>query len=196
MPARDGRIFRFVAQGDKGFALEDLGLQEDALAEPINIASNVAEEHLRVISNLAPTPFELDDRRYASVEGFWQGLKTEDPEERARIAALSGMIAKTAGKHLTQGAEFHYEGRTYRVGRPEHWHLMYRACLAKFTQNQEAMLALLLTGNRRLEHRMKHDSQTIPGVILADIWMRVRQQIQERGPEPQGEPKSQSREDR
>ena len=179
--SRDGHIFRFMAAGEKGFALEDLGPREEALGEPINIGSTMADERLRVISNLAPAPFELDGRLYASVEGFWQGLKTEDPAERSRVAGLSGMIAKTAGRAFSQGMEFSYEGKAYRVGRPEHWHLMYRACFAKFTQNQEAMQALLLTGNRPLEHRMKRDSETIPGVIMADIWMRVRRRIWEGG---------------
>jgi hypothetical protein len=44
-----------------------------------------------MLSNLAPTPFVLDGREYASVEGFWQGLKFEDEAQRAIIAKISGI---------------------------------------------------------------------------------------------------------
>ena len=37
--------------------------------------------------------------------------------------------------------------------------------------------ALLSTGTRPLMHRMRRDSKTIPGVIMADIWMRLRERL-------------------
>lgn len=176
---RNGHVFHLTAHGDKGFALEDLGVRADALEEPLNISSRIPDPMLRPISNLAFTPFELDGQAYASVEGFWQGLKTEDPGERTRIAALWGAAAKFASAEFPAAYEFHYLGKKHRVGRWEHWHLMYRACAAKFTQNAEARNALLLTGRRCLEHRMRRDSDTIPGIVMADIWMRVRREIQQ-----------------
>jgi predicted NAD-dependent protein-ADP-ribosyltransferase YbiA (DUF1768 family) len=51
---------------------------------------------------------------------------------------------------------------------------MKQACRAKFTQNAEARAALLSTGERPLTHRVRRDSATIPGVIMADIWTRIR----------------------
>ena len=37
------------------------------------------------------------------------------------------------------------------------------------------MIAVLLsTGERPLMHRTRRDSRTIPGVVMADIWMRIR----------------------
>jgi len=38
------------------------------------------------------------------------------------------------------------------------------------------------TGNRPLVHRMRRDSRTIPGALMADIWMRIRQKLQGEGP--------------
>jgi hypothetical protein len=55
---------------------------------------------------------------------------------------------------------------------------MERACRAKFEQCHEAREALLSTGTRPLTHRMRRDSKSIPGVIMADIWMRIRRHLQ------------------
>ncbi|MBS0243478.1 MAG: hypothetical protein JSS20_14970, partial [Proteobacteria bacterium] len=70
-----------------------------------------------------------------------------------------------------------YRGASVPVGTYAHWQLMARACLAKFEQNIDARAALLGTGTRPLEHRVRRDSRTIPGVIMADIWMRIRGQL-------------------
>ncbi|MGZ5926772.1 MAG: NADAR family protein [Rhizomicrobium sp.] len=157
-------------------ALYDLGPRENACAEPINVTYDGAERW-RPISNLAHTPFELDGRPYASVEGFWQGLKFASPDDRARIASLWGAQAKAAGRDAPAIEQFVYEGRSYDVGRSRHWRLMARACRAKFSQNAQARAALEATGDRPLTHHVRNDSLTIPGVIMADIWMRVRRII-------------------
>jgi predicted NAD-dependent protein-ADP-ribosyltransferase YbiA (DUF1768 family) len=65
------------------------------------------------------------------------------------------------------------------VGTFEHWALMESACRAKFSQCVEAREALLATGERPLVHRVKRDSRAIPGVIMADIWMRIRVRLSE-----------------
>ena len=45
--------------------------------------------------------------------------------------------------------------------------------------------ALLGTGDRPLRHRMRKDSRTIPGVIMAEIWMRLRAELSS-GVDPRG----------
>jgi predicted NAD-dependent protein-ADP-ribosyltransferase YbiA (DUF1768 family) len=57
---------------------------------------------------------------------------------------------------------------------------MTRACRAKFTQHAEAMAALLGTGERPLVHRMRRDSRTIPGAVMAEIWMKLRAELRAR----------------
>jgi predicted NAD-dependent protein-ADP-ribosyltransferase YbiA (DUF1768 family) len=172
-------VFHLRSCGDDGFALHDLGVREDACREPINVFSGMGDPRFEPIGNLAHTPFELNGRSYASVEGFWQGLKVYSERERARIAALSGSEAKSAVKDAAERDLVSYEGATIRVGRPEHWALMRLACTAKFTQNEMARNALLATGHRPLLHQVRRDSQTIPGVIMADIWMRIRALLQD-----------------
>ena len=115
---------------------------------------------------------------YASVEGFWQGLKFEAGDERARVAALWGKPAKIAAAGMPDRRDFMYQGRTYVSGSHDHHGLMSEACQAKFSQNLEAREALLSTGNRPLVHKTRRDSKTIPGALMADIWTRVRTDLQ------------------
>jgi len=148
--------------------------------EPINIVFGACDPAWEPISNLAPTPFSLDGRRYASVEGFWQGLKFADDMERIGVAALWGMAAKQAGAGRSDVRVFDYAGVAYEVGSPRHQALMRRACAAKFMGNDIAREALLATGERMLVHRVAVDSRTIPGVVMAAIWMELRYLIRTR----------------
>jgi len=162
----------------KGAAFLDLGLRATACREPINILFDQGEECWRPISNLALSPFRLHDGEYASVEGFWQGLKFSDPDERARIARLWGKEAKRAGAAAVEAETFVYQDCTYHTGAYGHWSLMRQACEAKFVQDFQARAALLATGDRPLTHKTRRDSHTIPGALLADIWMRLRGKLQ------------------
>ena len=77
-------------------------------------------------------------------------------------------------KGTTERDSFTYDGETFARAGPAHRALMQEACRAKFAQNLEAREALLATGDRPLTHRPRRDSTTIPGALIADIWMRVR----------------------
>jgi hypothetical protein len=174
---RRGHVFELVGNNDEALVFRDLGPRSDACREPINIGSRVENPQHAIISNFAATPFVLDDFPYASVEGFWQSLRFPNASDRRRIAELSGGTAKRAGDALPWGVTVCYEGETIAVGRPEHWKLMERACEAKFRQHAVAQAGLLSTGARPLVHRMRHDSRSIPGIIMADIWMRIRDRL-------------------
>ncbi|MEQ1882743.1 MAG: hypothetical protein ABL878_17445 [Burkholderiales bacterium] len=176
--AADGHVFQLHAATDRGIAFSGIGPEEDARRAPLNIVQSIAP-NFAPISNLAHTPFELDGQRYASIEGFWQGLKRLDPVERRAMAKLWGGEAKGRGGSVDQPTEFAYEGVMIAAGSPEHWALMRTACEAKFTQNDEARNALLATGERWLTHKVRRDSRTIPGAIMADIWMRIRARLQQ-----------------
>ncbi len=171
--AADGHVFRLHCATERGFALAELGPEDDACRAPLNITRSVAAP-FQPISNLAHTPFDLDGRPYASIEGFWQGLKFEDPAERRRIAKLSGAEAREAGHPVGQPPVFVHGGNSIAAGSPEHWQLMRRACAAKFDQHAGARAALKATGQRWLTHRVRRDSRTIPGAIMAQIWMDLR----------------------
>src|SRR5262249_14140692 len=112
--------------------------------------------------------------RYRSVESFWQGLKFGNEHDRRRLADLHGPQAHAEGDKQGYDATVNYRGKNIVVGTSAHWRLMERACCAKFEQNAEARAALLSTGDRPLLHVARRDSTTIRGVIMAQIWMRIR----------------------
>jgi predicted NAD-dependent protein-ADP-ribosyltransferase YbiA (DUF1768 family) len=164
--------FAMVENSGTGATLTSLGRRAEACREPINVTGN-SPDPIRLIANFAPTPFELDGERYACVEAFWQSLRFP-LEERPRIAAMAGPVAKQESEKRPYGSHVVYGGRTIPVGAFDHWQLMRRACNAKFEQNENARAALLATGDRPLIHVVRHDSRTVPGVIMAEIWMELR----------------------
>lgn len=167
-----------LASGGEGLCLRALGEKEEVDQEPINVRSHHPDPQVALISNFADTPFVLDEQSFASVEGFWQSLKFEG-RERQRVAGLVGHEARKAGQEATYGPTIHYEGEDIPTGTWWHWQLMKRACEAKFSQHLEARLALLSTGTRPLTHKMRKDSKSIPGVIMAEIWMKIRTKLQQ-----------------
>jgi predicted NAD-dependent protein-ADP-ribosyltransferase YbiA (DUF1768 family) len=171
----DGQVFRLRAIRGEAF-FQALGPEDEACRKPVNITSR-SPGNLKLISNFAATPFELDELRYGSIEAFWQGLKFPDEAKRREMAPLHGAKAKDAGFYAPKSDTVIYAGQTVRVGTWEHWQLMERATVAKFEQNHDAREALLATGARPLTHRMKNDSRTIPGANLAEIWMRCRESL-------------------
>lgn len=178
--AVDGHVFRLQVTPEQNLTFGVIGPEDDARRAPLNILHKI-EPRFAPISNLAHTPFVLDGQDYASIEGFWQGLKIADPEQRRGVATLFGGEAKGRGGAVPWPAAFDYGGATIVTGSPEHWALMRTACFAKFAQDSGARTALLATGERWLTHKVRKDSRTIPGAIMADIWMRIRSRLRENG---------------
>jgi predicted NAD-dependent protein-ADP-ribosyltransferase YbiA (DUF1768 family) len=176
LAAHAGQVFRLSAIKGGSALLQALGPEAEACRIPVNITSQ-APEPLRLASNFAHTPFELDGLGYDSIEGFWQGLKFPDEADRRRLAALYGPAARDAGYHAPDADTFVYGGETVRVGTYDHWRLMEKACRAKFSQHAAARNALLSTRGRPLVHHVKRDSKNIPGVIMAAIWTRIRDRL-------------------
>ena len=172
-----GHVFEVAENNGGELLLADLGLRDDVCREPLNITSRIDDPALRLIGNFAPTPFYLDGTQYSSVESFWQSLKFEDETERTRVARAAGGEAKGRGDKKGYGTLIHHSGVEIPVGTWAHWQLMEKACHAKFTQNPDALAALLSTKPRPLEHRIRRDSRTIPGVIMAEIWMKLRHEL-------------------
>lgn len=172
-----GHVFDLVEGSERGLSLHGLGAREEACREPINILFEQGDPRWWPISNLAPSPFGLHGRTYASIEGFWQGLKYSGDTDRRRIAQLTGREAKHAGDDGSDDAQFQYEGQIYHAGTYAHWTLMEMACRAKFTQYPSARESLLATGTRPLQHKPRRDSRIIPGALMAEIWMRTRAKL-------------------
>lgn len=110
----------------------------------MNISYRSCDWRERILSNLAETPFAItingQSFRCASVEGFWQGLKSKE-ERRAHVFGLSGLAAKNAGRGK-QSASFEIAGLTIRVGSREHEDLIKEAIRQKVLQNERVADAL------------------------------------------------------
>ncbi|MFA6968064.1 MULTISPECIES: NADAR family protein [Bosea] len=166
-------VLNVLGGGAKGISLHDLGPKDQACREPINVVFDHADRW-QPISNLAETPFVLWGQAYASIEGFWQSLKFDTDADRLRVAKLWGKDAKMATRGRSEPASFTLNDQIVVSGTAAHRRLMLEACRAKFSQNALARDTLLATGDRQLMHRTRRDSTTIPGALMADIWMRVR----------------------
>ena len=156
--------------------------------ETINIGFKGETETEQMLSNLAPTPFELNGKSYASVEGFWQSLKfSEKNDERNKIANLSGIEAKKAGRKAKEVREFEYQSQKFQVGSEEHQELMRKAIKAKLEQNYHVLNLLLKTGDKKITHILKTpdgqilpDSKTIPRAKFCDFLMELREEFRKR----------------
>jgi predicted NAD-dependent protein-ADP-ribosyltransferase YbiA (DUF1768 family) len=171
-----GQVFRLREIKGGSATLHAIGPEDEACRVPLNITSS-APLPLRLISNFAHAPFVLDGQDYASIEGFWQGLKFPAEADRRRLASLYGGKARDEGFYAPASETFTYAGERVLVGTWSHWQLMERACMAKFAQNSAARDALLSTVNRPLVHQVRRDSRTIPGAIMSEIWTRVREKL-------------------
>ena len=171
--APGGRVETCLADGT--VKIRDPRARIDPATRPLNVWSRSSEEVGRLLSNFARTPFTLDGRAYASVEGFYQGLKVAEPLERARIAKLWGSAAKAAVKgSLTV---FDYDGRRYRAGTPEHFALIRRAIAAKLDQHPGLAAAFKATHPRPIRHdtgRPDGPNAVFPAAVLVAILTDLR----------------------
>ena len=92
--ATTDHAFVLHAQPRGGTVLHDLGPREVACREPLNVGYRSPDWRIKLISNFAPTPFELDGRTYASIEGFWQGLKFQSEADR-RVNMTTPMLTQS-----------------------------------------------------------------------------------------------------
>ena len=152
----------------------------------LNIASYSDNWRAQLLSSFAHTPFSLwcgaREIRFASVEGFWQGLKfPQGSAERERIFALWGLAAKRAGEKASPGEAIEFCGERVAIGGPRHHELAEKAMRAKLMQNADVRRALLATADLRLTHELVDesgspvpDSLTLPAAVFCAIWTKLR----------------------
>jgi len=125
---------------------------------------------LGVFSNFADSPFVLDNIKYASIEGLWQGLKYPDlsletdprteiqewPHTRLEVFAMTGWDAKSAGNKanailranslsIVSYGEFFFNYVDGAQGSAYHLELITRAIREKVLQNPEIKSLLIQT---------------------------------------------------
>lgn len=156
---------------------------------------------LGLLSNFAPTPFVFHDRRYASVEGFWQMmLYPEGPNDsrakfpgitwqftREQVGQMTAFDAKSAGTLAEEnmakmGIDWvTFEGKRfpYRSAKPgEHYRLIVEATRAKVDQNPEVRRVLLATGDLILKPDHRGETNPPPEWKYYEILTQIRTELQ------------------
>ena len=105
------------------------------------------------LSNFAAHEFYLDGVRCASMEGFLQSLKFENPDMQEHICSLIGIGAKRAGKdkNWQKHQKLYWRGQVYPRRSQEYQMLLDRAYLALYT-NKGFRAALKAAGDAVFTH--------------------------------------------
>jgi predicted NAD-dependent protein-ADP-ribosyltransferase YbiA (DUF1768 family) len=155
---------------------------------------------LGLLSNFAATPFIYREKKYASLEGFWQMMKypesANDPRAtfpelewkftREQVTQLVSFEAKRAGDLAEanmkkmgitwvtfEGKQFEYKSQT--AG--EHYKLILEATRQKVLQNPDVKNVLLSTGDLILKPDHHQDPGSPPEWKYYEIMMMIRKEI-------------------
>lgn len=152
----------------------------------------------------APTPFTYREKRYASLEGFWQMmLYPEGPQDpramfpgiewhfsRAQVMGMTAFEAKAAGDLAEANMKrmgitwVSFEGRRfeYRPETPgEHYRLIVAATREKVKQNEEVKRVLLSTGDLILKPDHHQEPDAPAAWRYFEILTAIRTELQKAG---------------
>src|SRR5438045_2401996 len=149
----------------------------DGMPEIINFYR--ASDDYGCFSNFAPYPIQLDGKRWATSEHYFQAQKFEDPHHQENIRKeKSPMIAARMGRDRKKKLRPDWESVKVSV--------MRKAVLAKFTQHDDIREVLLSTGYAKIVEHTENDDDWGDGGdgsgknILGNILMEVREELRQR----------------
>jgi len=156
-----------------------------SVSEPGPAVVNVtfqAEGAVRLLSNLAHTPFVFRGVQVASAEGLIQGMKEENPVRQGRIFQLSGYESQRASSkrrnaRVREAGCVWFAGAAIRFPSDEYFALVEDAIGEKFRQNPQALAALVATRGAQLIHdtgAKPHPGSALPGERFIAILGRIR----------------------
>lgn len=105
------------------------------------------------LSNFAPHEFIIDNIKCASMEGFLQSLKFQNPDMQKYVCSLVGKAAKFKGKNKKwqKTGNLYWQGKIIPRNSESYQELLDKAYNA-LAKNQSFKKALLATGNATLTH--------------------------------------------
>jgi len=131
------------------------------------------------LSNFTPHPFELDGIYCASMEGFLQALKFENPDVQAEVCKLTGLAAKRRGgkrnKAWKREQSLWWRGRKMDRGGHEYQQLLDRAYRAMFNQSDSFRRALKATQKATLTHSIGKSKPSDTVLTVSEFCRRLTQ---------------------
>lgn len=128
------------------------------------------------LSNFTPHAFIIDDVSCASMEGFLQSLKFQDPEKQLEICQLWGGHAKRKGskknKRWKTSQTLYWKGVAIDRHSKAYQVLLDRAFLA-LAQNEAFQQALFDTGDANLTHSFGREDATNTVLTTSEFCERL-----------------------
>lgn len=174
-------------------------LPQDAKAGEVILSKR---NELGVFSNLSMAPFVLDNERYNSIEGLWQGMKYPDPDlkddprllispwphTRKEVYMMSEWEGKTAGNQANDIYKknnlnfINYKNHKFAYkdgaeGSQFHLALITRATREKVNQNPKVKELLLKTKGLLLKPDHSISDRDPPAYRYYEILMKIRDEI-------------------
>lgn len=148
-----------------------------------------AEQPLNILSNFHPNEFELDGIQCASMEGFLQSLKTNDPDEQIRVCALNGATAKLYFAHTWKNLRWKLTGvlcwKGQKIKRTSRaYELLLDRAYAALAENPQFAAALLATGDAVLVHSIGKHNRRLTVLTEAEFvsrLMNIRDELRRSG---------------
>ena len=105
------------------------------------------------LSNFAPHEFIIDNIKCASMEGFLQSLKFQNPDMQKYVCSLVGKAAKFKGKNKKwqKTGNLYWQSEVIKRDSERYQELLDKAYNA-LAKNQSFKKALLATGTATLTH--------------------------------------------
>lgn len=147
----------------------------------LNISSTSTDWRGLALSNFSLSPFVLDDILFASVEGFIQGIKfPEGDQRRVQAFCSSGWDAKNLAVQADRSAVY-WAGAHIPYGSTEHHQLIGRAICARIKQSIGLQRALMSTDGLRLIHDTGSEPESpttsLPAVVFCKILADLREDL-------------------
>lgn len=128
------------------------------------------------LSNFEERHFIFDGVKCNSLEGFWQAVKFEDPEEQKKVCLMIGKVAKKYGQKADWKKDqmLYWQGNAYERGSfVEYPELIYSVYKTIMEQNRGFRRDLLMTNKDILVHSIGSDDPSKTVLTEAEFCLNL-----------------------
>lgn len=150
--------------------------------EKLNISFGSKDPVAKILSNLAPTPFEYEGYRFKCVEAALQGIKIVNKDERNKVFNMNGMNALKAGRVITMSIKdgdkryVYWRNKKIPYNSQDHRLLIAAFIREKVRQSPKVQKALLETKGSFIYHDvgLEHPKTSLPEKLFIEILLAER----------------------